>query len=97
MIIDNQKLKDVEAFMSKLNNDMRERNITDFRIIKLRTDLKRMAIHRESIQRSKDEKRIGKFNNLFVAKLGELSKLMQTHGFSKRDDAAELVRKMKAQ
>lgn len=96
MIIDNQKLKDVEEFMQKLNNDMRERNITDFRIIKLRTDIKRMAIHRESIQRSKDEKRIGKFNNLFVAKLGELSKLMQTHGFSNRDDAAELVRKMKA-
>jgi hypothetical protein len=82
--------------MTKLNGQMRERKITDFRIIKLRTDLKAMAVHRESIQRSKDIKRIDKFNKLFVSKLGELSKLMQMHGFSNRDDAAELVRKMKA-
>lgn len=96
MLIDDQKSKEVEKFMNKLNEEIRERNITDFRIVKLRSELKKMSMFRESVQRSKDEKRIGNFNNMFISKLGELSRILQTHGFSKRDDAAELVRKIKS-
>lgn len=97
MIIPNEKMKDVEDFMTKLDRDMGERKVTDFRIARLRNDLKMMSRDRMSVERSKDEKRIGRFNNVFVSKLAELSSLMQKHGFTNRDDVAAMVRKIKAQ
>jgi hypothetical protein len=97
MIVPNKKLEDAEEFMRKLDIDMKERRDVDFRIVRLRNQLKTMSHARESVQRSKNIERIGRFNNLFIAKIAELSKIMQTHGFSNRDDAAEIVRKAKAQ
>ena len=97
MIIDDAKSKDLEAFMAKLDSDVRARNITDGRATLLRAQLRAMAKDRESVQRSKDERRIGQFNKLFIHKLGELSRILQTHGHSNRDEVAEIVRKIKAQ
>ena len=97
MIIPSEKMKDVEAFMTKLDSDMGERKVTDFRIARLKNDLRMMSRNRLSVQRSKDEKRIGRFNQLFISKLAELSKLVQTHGFTNRDEVVEMVRKIKAQ
>lgn len=97
MLVSNQKMKEVENMMNKLDNDMRSRKVTDFRIARLRNELRMMAKDRESVERSKNEQRISKFNKLFISKIAELSKLMQTTGFSSRDDAAELVRQIKAQ
>lgn len=97
MLISNEKMKNVDEFMKKLDDDMRERKLTDFRMTRIRLQLKAMSRDRESIERSKDEQRIGRFNKLFIANLAELSKLMQTHGFSNRDEIADLVRKAKAQ
>lgn len=90
-------MKDVEEFMKKLDKDMKERKVTDFRMARLRNDLRMMSKDRMSVQRSGDIKRIGQFNRLFVSKLSELSKLMQTHGNTSRDDAAKMVREIKAQ
>lgn len=97
MIIDDKKSKDLEAFMAKLDGDVRERNITDGRVTLLRAQLRGMAKDRESVQRSQDERRIGQFNKLFIHKLGELSRILQTHGFANRDEVADIVRKIKAQ
>lgn len=97
MIVSNKKMKDVEEFMQKLDNDMRERKVTDFRIARLKKDIMMMSRDRESVQRSRNILRIGRFNQYFVAKLGELSKLLQTTGHSDRDEVARIVRKIKAQ
>ena len=97
MIIDDKKSKDLEAFMEKLDIDLRERKITDGRANLLRAQLRAMAKDRESVQRSQDERRIGRFNKIFIHKLGELSRILQTHGHSNRDEVAEIVRKIKAQ
>jgi hypothetical protein len=96
MIVPNQKMKNAVEFMQKLESDMKERQVTDYRIIRLRTDLRRMSADRESVERSKNEERIVKFNNIFIAKLGELSRIMQTTGFTKRDDVVQTVREVKA-
>jgi hypothetical protein len=96
MLVENDKMKNADEFMAKLESDLKERSITDYRIIRLRTDLRRMSHDRESVERSKDEKRIEKFNNAFIARLGELSKLMQTTGRTNRDDVAKIVREVKA-
>ncbi len=96
MLVENEKMKNAEEFMRKLESDLKERSVTDYRIIRLRSDIRRMAHDRESVERSKDENRIGKFNKLFISKLGELSRLMQTTGFTKRDDVVDMVRKIKA-
>jgi hypothetical protein len=96
MIVPNQKMQNAVEFMSKLESDMKERQVTDYRIIRLRTDLRRMSADRESVERSKNEERIVKFNNIFIAKLGELSRIMQTTGFTKRDDVVQTVREVKA-
>jgi hypothetical protein len=95
MIVTNEKMKDVEEFMRKLEGEMKERNEKDYRMIRLKNDLKIMSRDRESVERSKDEKRIGKFNTLFIAKLAELSRLVQTTGQSNRDDVAKIVRAAK--
>lgn len=97
MLVSSKKMKDVEAFMQKLDEDMRERKVTDFRIARLRRDIRMMSRDRESVERSKNTKRIGLFNKLFISKLAELSRLMQTHGFTNRDEIAEMVRRAKAQ
>lgn len=97
MIIPSEKMKDVEIFMEKLDKDMGERKVTDFRIARLKNDLQRMSKDRLSVERSKDTRRIGRFNVLFVSKLGELSMLIQKHGFTNRDEVAAMVRKIKAQ
>ena len=97
MIIDDKKSKDLETFMEKLDIDLRERKITDGRANLLRAQLRAMAKDRESVQRSQDERRIGRFNKIFIHKLGELSRILQTHGHSNRDEVAEIVRKIKAQ
>ena len=89
-------MKNAVEFMQKLESDMKERQVTDYRIIRLRTDLRRMSADRESVERSKNEERIVKFNNIFIAKLGELSRIMQTTGFTKRDDVVQTVREVKA-
>jgi hypothetical protein len=96
MLVENEKMKNAEEFMQKLESDMKDREIKDYRIIRLRTDLRRMAHDRESVERSKDENRIGKFNNQFISKLGELSRLVQTTGRANRDDVAKIVREVKA-
>jgi len=90
-------MKDVEVFMEKLDKDMGERKVTDFRIARLKNDLRMMSRDRLSVERSKDVKRIGRFNQLFISKLAQLSTLVQTHGFTNRDDVAAMVRKIKAQ
>ena len=97
MIVNSQKKKNLEEFMSKLDSDMKERNIVDSRVATLKKELRSMSRDRESVQRSKNENRIGNFNKLFIAKLSELSRIMQTHGFSNRDEVAGIVRKIKAQ
>lgn len=97
MLVSNQKMKNAEEFMNKLDNDMRERKVTDFRMARIRRDLRMMSQDRMSVERSKDEKRISNFNKLFISKLAELSRLVQTHGFTNRDEVAEIVRKIKAQ
>ena len=96
MLVENEKMKNADEFMAKLESDMKGRQITDYRMIRLRTELRRMSHDRESIERSKDEKRIGKFNNLFIAKIGELSTLVQTTGRTNRDDVAKIVREVKS-
>ena len=90
-------MQDVEAFMTKLNSDMRERKATDFRMVRLQNDIRRMAKDRMSVERSGDTKRIGEFNRLFISKLSELSRIVQTNGFSNRDEVASIVRRIKAQ
>ena len=90
-------MKSVEEFMMKLDKEMRERKVTDFRMARLQNELRMMSKDRMSVQRSGNVKRIALFNRLFVSKLAELSKLMQTHGFTNRDDAANMVRQIKAQ
>ena len=97
MIIDDTKSKYLEEFMAKLDSDVKERKITDGRATLLRAELRAMSKDRESVQRSKDERRIGRFNKLFIHKLGELSRILQTHGHSNPDEVAEIVRKIKAQ
>ena len=97
MLVSNQKLKNAEEFMNKLDKDMRERKVTDFRMARIKRDLRLMSQDRMSVERSRDEKRISKFNKLFISKLAELSRLVQTHGFTSRDEVAEIVRKIKAQ
>lgn len=89
-------MQNAVEFMKKLDGDMKERQVTDFRIIRLRDDLQRMSRDRESVERSKNEERIKTFNNQFIAKLGELSRIMQTTGFTKRDDVVQTVREVKA-
>ena len=96
MIIPNEKMKNAEEFMQKLESDLKDRQVTDYRIIRLRSEIRKMSHDRESVERSKDEKRIGKFNNLFISKLGELSRLVQTTGRTNRDDVAKIVREVKA-
>lgn len=97
MIVANKKMKDVEEFMKKLDNDVRERKVTDFRMARLQNEIRQMSRDRMSVQRSGNTQRIERFNNLFIFKLAELSKLLQTHGFSNRDEIATMVRKIKAQ
>lgn len=96
MIVPNQKMKNAQEFMQKLESDLKERNVTDYRIIRLKTDLQRMSRDRESVERSKNEERISTFNKQFIAKLAELSRIMQTTGFTKRDDVVQTVREAKA-
>jgi hypothetical protein len=96
MLVTNDKMKNADEFMAKLESDMKAVQITDYRIIRLRTDIRRMSHDRESVERSKDEKRIEKFNNLFISKLGELSRLVQTTGRTNRDDVAKIVREVKS-
>lgn len=97
MIIPSEKMKDVEAFMSKLDRDMGERKVTDFRIARLKNDLQAMSRDRMSVERSKDEKRIGRFNTVFISKLAELSTILQKNGFTNRDEVVAMVRKIKQQ
>lgn len=96
MLVENEKMKNADEFMAKLESDMKGRQMTDYRMIRLRSEIKRMSHDRESVERSKDEKRIGKFNNLFIAKIGELSRLVQTTGRTNRDEVAKIVREVKA-
>jgi hypothetical protein len=96
MIVPNQKMKNAQEFMQKLESDLKGREITDYRIIRLKTDLQRMSRDRESVERSKNEERISTFNKQFIAKLAELSRIMQTTGFTKRDDVVQTVREAKA-
>jgi len=97
MIVPSQKMKDVDDFMKKLDKEVKERKVIDFRMAHLQNDLRRMSRDRMSVERSGDVNRIGTFNRLFIAKLAELSRIMQTHGFSSRDEAAQMVREIKAQ
>lgn len=97
MIVANKKMKNVEEFMKKLDNDVRERKVTDSRMARLQNEIRIMSRDRMSVQRSGNKQRIERFNNLFVSKLAELSKIMQTHGFTNRDEVARMVRKIKAQ
>lgn len=97
MLVSNKKMQDVEAFMQKLDSDMKARNVSDQRMARLRNELRIMSRDRMSIERSKDQRKIALFNNQFVSKLAELSKLVQTHGFTNRDEVATIVRKVKAQ
>lgn len=97
MLIPNNKTKDVEEFMKKLDNDVRERKVTDFRMARLQNEIRIMSRDRMSVQRSGNTQRIERFNKSFISKLAELSKLLQTHGFSNRDEIATMVRKIKAQ
>lgn len=89
-------MKNVEEFMDKLDKDMRERKVTDFRMARLQNELRTMSRDRMSVQRSGDTKRIAVFNRLFVSKIAELSTIMQTHGFTSRDESAQMVREIKA-
>lgn len=88
-------MKDVEAFMQKLGVDMDSRKQTDFRIARIKREIRMMSLHRESIERSRDEQKIGEFNRRFISRLAELSRIMQTTGFSDRDEAARIVREIK--
>lgn len=97
MIVANKKMNDVEEFMKKLDNDVRERKVTDFRMARLQNEIRQMSRDRMSVQRSGNKQRIERFNNLFISKLAELSTILQTHGFSNRDEVAKMVRKIKAQ
>jgi hypothetical protein len=97
MLVTNQKMKDVEDFMKKLDNDVRERKVTDFRMARLQNEIRIMSKDRMSVQRSGNMQRIERFNNLFVSKLSELSKIMQTNGFTNRDEIAKMVRRIKSQ
>jgi len=97
MLVANKKMNDVEEFMKKLDNDMRERKVTDFRMAKLQNEIRSMSRDRMSVQRSGNTQRIERFNNLFISKLAELSRILQTHGFSNRDEVAKMVRRIKAQ
>lgn len=97
MLVSNQKMEEVKEFMQKLDDDMKNRKVKDFRITRLQNDIRMMSRDRMSVERSKDDKRISKFNKLFISKLAELSTLMQTTGFSNRDEVARIVRKIKAQ
>ena len=97
MLVSNKKMQDVEAFMQKLDSDMKSRNVSDLRMARLRNELRAMARDRMSIERSKDQRKIALFNNQFISKIAELSKLVQTHGFTNRDEVATMVRKVKAQ
>ena len=96
MIVPNQKMENAKEFMQKLESDLKRRQVTDYRIIRLKTDLQRMSRDRESVERSKNEERISTFNKQFIAKLAELSRIMQTTGFTKRDDVVQTVREAKA-
>ena len=97
MLIPNKKTKDVEEFMKKLDKDVRERKATDSRMARLQNEIRIMSRDRMSVQRSGNMQRIERFNNLFVSKLAELSRIMQTNGHTNRDDIARMVRKIKAQ
>lgn len=97
MIVANKKMNDVEEFMKKLDNDVRERKVTDFRMARLQNEIRQMSRDRMSVQRSGNKQRIERFNNSFISKLAELSTILQTHGFSNRDEVAKMVRKIKAQ
>ena len=97
MIVANKKMNDVEEFMKKLENDVRERKVTDTRMARLQNEIRIMSRDRMSVQRSGNKQRIERFNNLFVSKLAELSRIMQTNGHTNRDDIARMVRKIKAQ
>ncbi len=96
MLVENEKMKNAEEFMQKLESDMKDRQVTDYRMIRLRSEIRRMSHDRESVERSKDEKRIEKFNNAFISKLAELSRLVQTTGRTNRDEVAKIVREVKA-
>ncbi len=90
-------MDEVKQFMRKLEDDKTARAKDDFRVAKLKNDIKRMSYDRMSVERSGNLQRIKKFNILFVSKLSELSQLLQKNGNSNREDIARLVRNIKAQ
>lgn len=95
MLINDKKLKELNKLLNDIDNVKEERIETDKRIAKIRIDLQRMSRERMSIERSKNENRIGHFNKKFIKLLSEISRLTQTTGTTCRDKVAQIVREIK--
>lgn len=97
MLIVNEKTKRVNAFMDKVENERQERHKRAQEDAKLAGELRQMSREGDSVNRTNRIRNVRDFNTKFIGKLARLSKIRQTTGTMSRDDAARIVREIKAQ
>lgn len=95
MILTNKKTEDLDQFMVDLKKNVQKRREVDSRMESIKREIRMLSKHRESIERSRDTRKIGIFNKRYIALLAELSMLIQKNGTSNRDEAAKIIQEIK--
>jgi hypothetical protein len=95
MYIQNQETINTKRLMTKINTESEERRRIVQDDIRLCRELRKMNQEALSIQRSKNKKRIARYNKLFFKKIEELTRLRSNQATVKDKEINNLIKEWK--